>query len=175
MDRVRSFGTDQDLRLAELRITDPYKQTGIVWEIPPGVELVEVINTYTFDRWPGEKARCIKCDGRRHKHGFTALLSNEAQALYGSKCGQDEFGESWAQATNRLRDRRKRQTLLFRLDELLPQIPNIRDGFAHAFSVYTDQPFEQVFLAPDKVVTFLRDESGRFRDIPLDVRIEIVR
>lgn len=119
---------DIDLRRINLRVTDPYKQEGLVSTIPVEITLVDVLNTYSFERWPHEKVRCVKCNGHRHKHGFTALLSNGAKALFGSKCGEEEFGENWAQATARLREQSRRQNFLLQLDILVPHLPKIRQG-----------------------------------------------
>lgn len=118
--------TDQELRDADLRITDPYDQPDLVDEVPPGARLVEILNTYAFEHWPEKKVWCVVCQGHRHKNGFTGLLDNGARALVGSKCGQEVFHTSWQEARNRLKDRTRRQVLLLRLDRLLPLIPVLR-------------------------------------------------
>ena len=47
-----------------------------------------IVNTYSFSRWPADKAYCAKCEGKRHKHGFTAELDDGTLALPGSRCGE---------------------------------------------------------------------------------------
>lgn len=118
--------TDEEIRDADLRITDPYDQPDRVKKIPPGARLVDILNTYAFERWPEEKVRCVDCRAHRHKYGFTGLLDDGSRVLLGSSCGEEIFGTSWKQARNRLRDLSRRQGLLLRLDQLLPLIPELR-------------------------------------------------
>jgi hypothetical protein len=118
--------SDDELRGTELRLHDPYTQERLVRKIPPGAQLIDIVNVYVFERWPHEKVHCVECDGRRHKRGFTAELDTGDLVLLGSSCGGDKFGETWSLAEKRLRGRRRRQDLLFRLDVLLPQLPEIR-------------------------------------------------
>ena len=60
--------------------------------IPAGVDVVRIVNTYSFSRWPADKAYCAKCEGKRHKHGFTAELDDGTLALPGSRCGEKAMG-----------------------------------------------------------------------------------
>jgi hypothetical protein len=43
-----------------------------------------------------------------------------------------------------------------------------QEDFARGLSKYTGIPFDQLFVPPDLVRTFLRDEAGSFLDIPLE-------
>jgi hypothetical protein len=42
-----------------------------------------------------------------------------------------------------------------------------QEHFAHCLSMYCEIPIESIFVPPDQVRTILRDDSGKFRDIPL--------
>src|ERR1700737_2414559 len=96
--------TDDDLRVRILEIDDPHGQAGLVNHIPAGVDVVRIVNTYSYSRWPSDKAYCAKCEGKRHKHGFTAELDDGTLALLGSKCGEQLWGQSWKEATGRFKE-----------------------------------------------------------------------
>lgn len=114
--------SDLELRRAQLFLNDPYVQDRIVWKVQDSVQLVDLVNTYSYYRWPKEKVGCIVCGAARHKNGYTGKLSDGSYILAGSKCGEEIFGENWIQATKRLRNQRRRQHLLLKLDALHPQI-----------------------------------------------------
>lgn len=110
---------DANLRNQALKLNDPYAQPDlIIDEIPERAILLDLLNIYSFERWPKEKVYCVACKGRHHKRGFTALLSNGARALFGSTCGERLFGESWKAAEKRIEDRANRQHELIKLDRL---------------------------------------------------------
>jgi hypothetical protein len=78
---------DDHLRNQALKLKDPYDQRDIIYVIPEGAVLLDIVNIYTFDRWPKEKVYCAECGGRHHKKGFTALLGSGQRVLLGSTCG----------------------------------------------------------------------------------------
>lgn len=109
---------DSQLRLQALKLKDPYDQPDLVFEWPEDIGLVDIINIYSFERYPTEKAFCVECHGRHHKHGFTALLTNGRRVMLGSSCGARRFGRSWTDAEKRIEQRADRQFELRRLDRL---------------------------------------------------------
>lgn len=109
---------DSQLRLQALKLSDPYDQSNLVFEVREGVSLVDILNIYTFEKYPREKAYCVACGCHRHKRGFTALLSDGTRAMYGSACGEEAFGESWKEAEERIQERADRQFELKKLDRL---------------------------------------------------------
>jgi hypothetical protein len=120
--------TDRELRRQALKLKDPYEQPALTWEIPKEVGLIDILNIYIFERWPREKVLCVKCGGHRHKHGFTAVLSNGLRVLLGSSCGRELFGESWVHAERRMKERSDRQWELDRLERLEPIVDLMRDA-----------------------------------------------
>ena len=84
--------------------------------MPNDAELLDIINIYVFERYPAEKARCVKCGAHQHKNGFTAVLASGQRVLLGSTCGARLFQESWTEAEKRIEERAERQYELKRLD-----------------------------------------------------------
>ncbi|WP_139307681.1 hypothetical protein [Methylobacterium sp. 275MFSha3.1] len=111
---------DHDLRRQALVLDDPREQTGLAYRIDPGVGLLDVLNIYNFPGFPVEKIYCASCQGHHHARGFTALTTKGDRILLGSKCGADAFGESWASAEKRMKERVDRQYELHRLDRFAP-------------------------------------------------------
>jgi hypothetical protein len=109
---------DEKLRLQALRLSDPYDQPDLAFTVQADTKLLDIINIYSFEQYPAKKAFCVLCQGHHHKRGFTALLANGSRAMYGSTCGERAFGESWAEAENRIKDRADRQFELKKLDRL---------------------------------------------------------
>ncbi|MCJ2085043.1 hypothetical protein MKK88_03410 [Methylobacterium sp. E-005] len=93
---------------------------GLAYRIEPGVGLLDVLNIYRFPGFPAEKIYCAACQGHHHARGFTALTTKGDRILLGSKCGGDAFGESWASAEKRMKERVDRQYELHRLDRFAP-------------------------------------------------------
>lgn len=108
---------DQQLRQLALKLTDPYDQPDLLTTLPDDAQLLDVINVYSYDQWPAQKVYCVRCGGRRHKHGFTALLASGHRLLYGSSCGCKQFGEkSWKTAERSMLGRADRKFELKKLD-----------------------------------------------------------
>jgi hypothetical protein len=120
--------TDDDLRVRVLEIDDPHVQPGLVNHIPPGVDVVGIINTYSYSRWPQDKAYCSKCEGKRHKHGFTAELDDGTFALLGSRCGAKLWGQSWHEAAGRFKEELDRAGTILGFDRMLPELRSIREA-----------------------------------------------
>lgn len=120
--------SDKELRRQSLKLKDPYDQSALIWQIPAEAGLLSILNIYAFERWPTEKVYCAKCNGRHHKFGFTALLTNGKRVLLGSKCGADVFGESWHQAERHMKGQSDRQWELDRLDRLAPIVSPMRQA-----------------------------------------------
>lgn len=118
--------SDKELRQQALRLTDPYKQPSLAWEIPANVQLLDILNIYTFDGWPEEKVYCVHCRGRHHKKGFTAVLTNGNRVLLGSKCGATLFGQTWDAAEERMNERADRRWELDRLDRMRPMLASFQ-------------------------------------------------
>lgn len=118
--------SDKELRQQALKLSDPYEQRDLAWEIPAGVTLLDILNLYTFDQWPKQKVYCVHCRGHHHKNGFTALLSNGQRVLLGSKCGGELFDESWTDAEKRMKERTDRQWELAQLDRLKAALPSFQ-------------------------------------------------
>ncbi|MEH3064915.1 MAG: hypothetical protein PGN33_19975 [Methylobacterium radiotolerans] len=108
--------TDRELRLQALMLDDPYEQPNLSWAINPDARLLDVLNLYQFKEWPTQKVYCVSCEGHHHKKGFTCITSEGDRLLFGSKCGQDAFGESWVNAEKRIKERYQRQHELLSLD-----------------------------------------------------------
>jgi hypothetical protein len=120
--------TDDDLRVRILEIDDPHGQAGLVNHIPAGVDVVRIVNTYSYSRWPSDKAYCAKCEGKRHKHGFTAELDDGTLALLGSKCGEQLWGQSWKEATGRFKEELDRAGTILGFDRIVPELRSIREA-----------------------------------------------
>jgi hypothetical protein len=120
--------TDDELRVRVLEIDDPHAQAGLVNHIPPGVDVVQIVNTYSYSRWPNDKAYCSKCEGKRHKYGFTAELDDGSFALLGSRCGEKLWGESWRDAANRFKEEVDRAGIILGFDRMVPELRSIRDA-----------------------------------------------
>src|SRR4051812_12367643 len=110
--------SDEHLRHQALKLRDPFAQFGLIWHIPEGAIFLDILNIYTFERWPKEKVCCVKCSRRNHKKGFTALLASGEKLILGSTCGAELFGESWTKAERRMEDRSDRQYEVLKLDRL---------------------------------------------------------
>lgn len=120
--------TDEELRKLTFNLSDPYSQDGLVRFIPEGADLVRIINTYKFERYPREKAWCAKCRRRAHKKGFTAELSDGALVMLGSACGRKVFKRAWADAEDDFKDERKRASYLDWFDDIRPKLAGIGSG-----------------------------------------------
>jgi hypothetical protein len=119
---------DEHLRHQALKLKNPYDQPELIWTVPEGAGLLDILNIYTFERWPKEKVYCVECDGHHHKNGFTALLTSGKRVLLGSTCGARLFGQSWKAAEKRIEDRGNRQYELLKLDRLALIIAPLREG-----------------------------------------------
>lgn len=106
---MASKQSDRELLLRALFTTEPYRQAKLVFEIPPDVQLLDVVNYYRAASWPNEKIRCAVCHAARHRDGLTVLLSNGNRALMGSRCGEKHFGVTFRKAAERLELKRDRQ------------------------------------------------------------------
>lgn len=120
--------TDDDLRVRALEIDDPHNQAGLVNHIPNGVDVVRIINTYSYSLWPADKAYCAKCEGKRHKHGFTAELDDGTLALLGSRCGEKLWGQSWQEAAGRFKEELDRAGTILGFDRIVPELRSIREA-----------------------------------------------
>jgi hypothetical protein len=120
--------SDEFLRYEALSLSDPYDQIGLIWEIPIGAVLLDIINIYKFDRWPTDKVYCALCRRRQHKFGFTVVLASGQRLLLGSTCGEKLFCESWAAAEKRIKERANRQYELIKLDRLNLISQDLRKG-----------------------------------------------
>jgi hypothetical protein len=109
---------DAQLRQQALKLTDPYDQPNLIFELAPEAALLDINNIYSFDRYPREKVFCVACKGHHHKRGFTALLTTGQRVLLGSTCGARLFGQSWTDAEKRIEERADRQFELKKLDRL---------------------------------------------------------
>lgn len=118
---------DDQLRRQALKLTDPNEQPDLIRTIPEDAALLDILNIYSFERWPKEKVYCVVCGGHRHKRGFTALLASGKRVLLGSTCGARQFGESWTAAEKRIDDRANRQHELIKLDRLALILVPLRD------------------------------------------------
>jgi hypothetical protein len=115
---LSSKHSDEALLQISLKLTDPYEQSDVIHHIPQDARLLDIINTYVYEKWPQEKVHCAKCGGHHHKRGFTALLTNGKRVLLGSSCGAEAFGESWTAAEKRMDDMADRQYELVRIRRL---------------------------------------------------------
>lgn len=115
---LASSFNDQQLRQQALKLKDPYDQPNLTFETPDPSALLDIINIYTFEKYPVEKAYCVLCGAHRHRKGFTAILTTGQRMMCGSKCGADHFGTSWADAEKRIEERADRQFELKRVDRL---------------------------------------------------------
>ncbi|NUU44496.1 hypothetical protein [Tardiphaga robiniae] len=115
---LASSFNDQQLRHQALKLKDPYDQPNLTFEMPDRSALLDIINIYTFDKYPAKKAFCVLCQSHRHRKGFTAVLTSGQRMMCGSKCGADHFGTSWADAEKRIEERADRQFELKRVDRL---------------------------------------------------------
>jgi hypothetical protein len=120
--------TDDDLRIRILEIDDPHDQEGLVNHIPPGVDVVRIVNAYGYSRWPSDKAYCSKCEGKRHKYGFTAELEDGTFALLGSRCGEKLWGLTWKEAASRFKEELDRAGTILAFDRLVPELRSIREA-----------------------------------------------
>lgn len=120
--------SDEYLRHQALKLRDPFAQPGLTWHIPENAVFIDILNIYNFERWPREKACCVKCGRRNHKKGFTALLVSGERLILGSKCGAELFGESWAEAERRIEERGDRQYEVLKLDRLALVAKPLREG-----------------------------------------------
>jgi hypothetical protein len=120
--------TDDDLRVRILEIDDPHDQAGLVNHILAGVDVVRIVNTYSYSRWPSDKAYCAKCEGKRHKHGFTAELDDGTLALLGSNCGEQLWGLSWKEAHGRFKEELDRAGTILGFDRMVPELRSIREA-----------------------------------------------
>ena len=89
---------DEQLRLQALKLRDPYDQSNLVYTVPESAALLDITNIYVYEQYPLKKVYCVECGGRKHKHGFTAMLTTGHRVLYGSTCGARRFGQSWTEA-----------------------------------------------------------------------------
>lgn len=98
-DKRLSELSDAELKCRELHITDPYDQDGLIFEKPEDFEAVrgslEIINTYSFDRYPAEKVKCIDCNSAKHGDGCTLQAQDGRKFLLGSDCGPRLLGRTW--------------------------------------------------------------------------------
>ena len=62
-------------------IDDPHDQPNLVPQIGTGVGIVRIINEYRYARYLEDKAYCAKCQGKRHRDGFTVELDDGTWAL----------------------------------------------------------------------------------------------
>lgn len=104
--------TDEELLQAQLRLDDPYEQKNRIDRLPIGAEVKDILNIYAFKDYPIQKVRCAVCNSRRHKYGFTVLLSTGELLLVGSSCGVEIAHASWAQFEQRLKGQLDRQYYL---------------------------------------------------------------
>jgi hypothetical protein len=125
---LASAFNDQQLRIQALKLSDPYDQGNLIWTVPEGAKLLDIINIYVYERYPLKKAFCVECGGSRHKRGFTAMLTTGQRLLFGSTCGARRFEESWAEAERRIEERADRQFELKKLDRLVTSIRAIEAG-----------------------------------------------
>lgn len=119
---------DEQLRNQALKLSDPYEQRNLIWVIPDGAKLLDIINVYSFEQYPRKKAFCVACGGHRHKRGFTAVLITGERLLFGSLCGSKAFGQSWTEAERRIEERGDRQFELKKLDRLATMISALESG-----------------------------------------------
>ncbi len=96
--------------------------------IPAGVDVVRIVNTYSYSLWPSDKAYCAKCEGKRHKHGFTAELDDGTLALLGSRCGEQLWGLSWKEAHGRFKEELDRAGTILGFDRMVPELRSIREA-----------------------------------------------
>jgi hypothetical protein len=125
---LASTFNDEQLRAQALKLRDPYDQGNLIWAVPDGAKLLDIINIYVYERYPLEKAFCVECGGSRHKRGFTAMLVTGERLLFGSTCGARRFEESWADAERRIEDRADRQFELKKLDRLSSSVKAMEAG-----------------------------------------------
>jgi hypothetical protein len=115
---LASSFNDQQLRQQALKLKDPYDQPNLTFETPDRSALLDIINIYSFEKYPTQKAFCVLCRSHRHRKGFTAVLTSGQRMMCGSKCGAVHFGTSWADAEKRIEERADRQFELKRVDRL---------------------------------------------------------
>lgn len=126
---LRPKMSDVDLRAARFKIDDPDAQERVLRIIPPDAEIDQLENTYRSRFWPGQPVHCSKCNGARHRDGYTALLKSGDRVLLGSVCGARHFG-SWKQAKANFDFQVARQSFLVRLDALCGVASEVRSGLA---------------------------------------------
>lgn len=114
--------SDYDLIRAELKITDPYNQDGLIDHIPEDEKPVEILNTYSYEEYPDKKAYCAICKSHRHQEGLTSKLTKGALVMVGSKCAADHYEQSWAELKKTHDQRTQRQSLLLDFDTLAPKV-----------------------------------------------------
>lgn len=119
--KTTSSESDYDLIRAELKITNPYTQPGIIDHIPKHEEPIEILNTYSYEKYPDEKAYCAICKSHRHQEGLTSRLTKGDLVMVGSKCAADHFEQSWNELKKAHNHRSQRQSLLLDLDQLAPK------------------------------------------------------
>lgn len=119
--KTKSSESDYDLKRAELKISNPYTQPGLIDHIPKDEEPIEILNTYSYEKYPDEKAYCAICKSHRHQEGLTSRLTNGHIVMVGSKCAADHFEQSWNELKKAHKHRSQRQSLLLDLDQLAPK------------------------------------------------------
>jgi hypothetical protein len=49
---LASTFNDQQLRVQALKLSDPYDQGNLIWTVPEGAKLLDIINIYVYERYP---------------------------------------------------------------------------------------------------------------------------
>lgn len=119
--------SDAELLNAELSVTDAYAQGGHVLEkLPKGVDIADVIHSYSHERYPAEKVFCCICGNAKHKSGWRVRRSDDDETFVGSCCGKDVAKQFFHQGTNRLQDYKIRKEYLQKIHDLLPKVLTVR-------------------------------------------------
>jgi hypothetical protein len=47
---------DEQLRVQALKLSDPYDQGNLVWTVPKGANLLDIMNIYVYEQYPGKSS-----------------------------------------------------------------------------------------------------------------------
>lgn len=118
--------SDAELKYAELSISDPYMQSGLVMDKPDDFDAIrdtlEIINAYSCNSEQTEKIRCLDCGWARHLKGCTLQAPDGRKFLLGSVCGPRLLGRTWKELWGKYGLHVKRQRHLHWLDDIKPAL-----------------------------------------------------
>ncbi len=125
----KGLGIDKTQALidAGLHIEDPTQLANLAQQIPEGVSLIKVIQSYDTKKTTKQKVSCAHCKHpKNHHRGLVVQLSNGQLILIGHYCGKEVFGEDvWNRANNQLKKAQKKAWYEARLQPALKSIDEL--------------------------------------------------